>query len=119
MLNSPASTWRSLCGSMAFQLTGRTAGRASQSPRQVHDALPLTPAVLDSLHIRSKQFGGITPLHGCRVRKPIPFVSLGGAAAVKCFGLKSYILPDDAVEVRFLMEVIVPRGLGFKWNDGD
>jgi len=44
----------------------------------VHDALPLAPAVLDSLRIRSKQFGGITPLHGCRILKPVALFFLRG-----------------------------------------
>src|SRR5258708_15885016 len=60
-----------------------SAGRSRQSPRQLHDALPLAPAELDSSRIRSKQFDGTTPLHGCRILKPVALFSLRVAAPIK------------------------------------
>src|SRR5712672_3520925 len=60
-----------------------SAGRSRQSTRQVHDALPLAPAVLDSSRIGSKQFGGTAPLHGCGINKPVALFSLRVVAAAK------------------------------------
>src|SRR4051812_1846180 len=69
-----------VCRLLALRPMFGNAGWSGQSARQVHDALPLAPAVLDRSRIRCKQFRGITPLHGCRVREPVALISLGGAA---------------------------------------
>src|SRR6266850_793615 len=78
----------------------RNAGLSGQSPRKVHDALPLAPAVLDRSRIQCKQFRGITPLHGCRVWKSVALISPGGAAAAKSLGENCHLWQLNIIGLR-------------------
>jgi hypothetical protein len=88
----------------------------------VHDALPLTPAVLGREAAGYKEFGCMAPLHGCCVGKTLALVTLRGVDVMNSFRQNNrgphYQSPDFGEHQAHVFTVFhgVPPCLLLAWN---